>query len=221
MKIRALLFTALLISSVVGSGCATNRGILDIRTTLPQQPSSGEAVTIARVTDQRIFELAPSVASIPSLKDGEIDNPEIKSRAIARKRNTYGQAIGDILLPPGRTVQDVVAEALTKSFREAGYRVTTEDDDMAATATPIEADIEQFWSWFTPGFWTISLEFEARVIITADVKPFQQGEEVRGYVKVRGQAAGTKAWMNVMNQGMDDFTTNLTARLKSGEGGGE
>jgi hypothetical protein len=173
-------------------------------------------VTIERVTDQRVFELAPSVASIPSLKLGEIDDPEITSRAIARKRNTYGQAIGDILLPPGRTVEQVVEEALIRSFRDAGYRVITENDDAAATAVPIEADIQQFWSWFTPGFWTISLEFEARVIITADVEPFQQGDEIRGYVKVRGQAAGTKAWMNVMNKGMEDFTTNLTARLKSG-----
>jgi hypothetical protein len=177
-------------------------------------------VKIERVTDQRVFELAPSSPSIPSLKLGEIDNPEITSRAIARKRNTYGKAIGDILLPPGRTVQDVVTEALTRSFREAGYQVVTEDDASAATALPVEADIEQFWSWFTPGFWTISLEFEARVKITADIEPFEQGDEIRGYVKLKGQVAGTKAWMNVMSKGMEDFTNNLTTRLKGAKSSG-
>jgi hypothetical protein len=34
---------------------------------------------------------------------------------------------------------------------------------------------------------------------------------------LRSQAASTKAWMNVMKKGMEDFTNNLTARLKSGK----
>lgn len=200
---------------LLGSGCATNRGVLDVRINKLQNPASGRTVTILRVTDNRVFEESPSIPSIPSLKGGEIGNKAITSRAIARKRNGYGKALGDILLPEGRTVENVVQEALVKSFREAGYRViddTTElkDNDKAV---PIEADIEQFWSWFTPGFWAVSLQFEAKVKIKGDVLGFNDGETVRGYVKLHTQGAGSRAWLSTINKGMEAFIEEVKKHL--------
>ena len=200
---------------LLGSGCATNRGILDVRINGIQNPDSGPAVTIVRVTDNRVFEAAPRTPSVPSLKGGEIGDKAITSRAIARKRNAYGKALGDILLPEGRTVENVVREALVKSFREAGYRVIedaarSEDKDKAMR---IEADIEQFWSWFTPGFWAVSLEFEAKVKIKGDVPPFKNGETVRGHVQLHTQAAGPRAWLNTINKGIDAFIAEVKNSL--------
>jgi len=193
-------------------GCATNRGILDVRISEPPNPASGRAVTI-HVTDSRKFESAPKVASIPSLKGNEIGDKAITSRAIARKRNGYGKAIGDILLPEGRTVEVLVKEALVKSFRESGYRVINDAADSKDIAVPIEADIEQFWSWVTPGFWSISMEFEAKVNIKGEVPPFKDGETVCGYVELHTQAAGTRAWLNTINKGLDVFTGEVKKRL--------
>lgn len=204
-----------MLAGLLGSGCATNRGILDVRVTEPQNPASGRAVVIARVTDSRVFELAPLEPSIPSLKGGEIGDKAITSRAIARKRNGYGMAIGDILLPEGRTVEALVREALVKSFREAGYRVIdgTASANDKANATPIEADIEQFWSWVTPGFWALTMEFEAKVRIKGDVPSFKNGETVRGYVELHTQAAGTRAWENTINKGIDEFIDEVRKRI--------
>ncbi|MHC4525734.1 MAG: flagellar biosynthesis protein [Planctomycetota bacterium] len=195
------------------SGCATNRGIVDVRITGSQNPTSGPAVKILRVTDKRVFEKAPRVASIPSLKGGGIDDKSITSRAIARKRNTYGKALGDILLPEGRTVENLVREALTKSFREAGYRVIDGAPGLNGKVMPVEADIEQFWAWVTPGFWAVSMEFEAKVNIKGDVPPFKNGETVRGYVELHTQAAGTRAWVNTINKGMEAFVDEVKNRL--------
>jgi hypothetical protein len=189
--------------------------MLDVRVEVPDNSASGQAVKIVRVTDQRQFEKAPKVASIPSLKGGEINNEAITLRAIARKRNSFGKAMGDILLPEGRTVEDLVKEALTKSFRQAGYRVLDHTAPNADTATPVEADIEQFWSWFTPGFWAVSLEFEANVNVKGDIQPFDEGEAVRGYVKLHSQAAGSRAWMNTLNKGIDAFVQECTQILKA------
>jgi hypothetical protein len=196
-----------------GTGCATNRGILDVSVKVPPNPASGKLVNIVRVTDQRKFEEAPHEASIPSLKGNEIGDKAITLRAIARKRNGYGKAIGDIVLPEGRTVEDVVREALTKSFREEGYQVA--DVTAAATpgAIPVEADIEQFWAWFTPGFWACGLEFEARVKITGPVASFKNGEVVRGYILLHTQAANTRAWMNVMDKGLENFGQSVRKDL--------
>jgi len=199
---------------MLGSGCATNRGIVDVRVSEPQNPASGPAVTIFRVTDKRVFEAAPRVASVPSLKGKEIDDKAITARAIARKRNGYGKALGDILLPEGRTVENLVREALTKSFRDAGYRVVDGAPGSTDNVVPIEADIEQFWSWVTPGFWAMSMEFEARVSIKGDIPPFKNGETVRGYVELHTQAAGTRAWVNTFNKGIGAFVAEVTKRLE-------
>lgn len=204
-----------LLAGLLSTGCATNRGILDVRVNAPANPAGPRAVAIVRVTDCRVFEAAPRSASVPSLKGREIGDKAITARAIARKRNGYGQAIGDILLPPGRTVEDVVREALVKAFRESGYRVI----DAAAVPTepggavPIEADITQFWTWVTPGFWAMSLEFEAQVKVTGDLPSCREGETVRGYVELHTQAAGTKAWRNTIDKGIEAFIAELKRRL--------
>ncbi|MFH1146763.1 MAG: hypothetical protein V1736_03565, partial [Pseudomonadota bacterium] len=78
---------------------------------------------------------------------------------------------------------------------------------------PIEADIEQFWSWVTPGFWAVSMEFEAKVNIKGDVPPFKDGEMVRGYVELHTQAAGTGSWLNTINKGIESFVTEVKKRL--------
>jgi hypothetical protein len=201
---------------MLGSGCVTNRGIADVRISEPQNPASGPAVTFIRVTDKRIFEKAPRVASVPSVKGGEIGDKAITSRAIARKRGGTGMAMGDILLPEGRTVEDVVREALTKSFRDAGYRVMDGAPGSNDEVVPIEADIEQFWSWVTPGVWVFSLEFEAKVRIKGDIPPFKNGETVRGYVRIHTQSPGTRALVKAINKGMDAFIAELKKRLAKG-----
>jgi hypothetical protein len=198
---------------LLGSGCATNRGILDVRVNETQNPAVDRVVTIVRVTDSRLFEEAPRSPSIPSLKGREVVDKAITSRAIARKRNGYGKAIGDILLPEGRTVEMLVKEALVKSFREAGYRVTDDATESEDKAVPIEADIEQFWSWVTPGFWAVSMEFETKVKIKGAVPPFGDGETVRGYVELHTQAAGTRAWLNTINKGIEAFNEEVKKRL--------
>ncbi|HPO13713.1 MAG TPA: hypothetical protein PLI09_09725 [Candidatus Hydrogenedentes bacterium] len=226
-----------IVASVFGNGCATNRGILDIQVAESPNPApaqaganvqehpslpygssvenlpSGNVIAIVRVTDNRKFELAPRNPSVPSLRGREVEDKMITSRAIARKRNSYGMAMGDILLPEGRTVENVVREALTKAFREAGYSVLDSTSAPNASAMPVEADIEQFWSWFTPGFATISVEFEARVKIKGNIQPFTNGETVRGYVKHHAAAAGTRQWQNAFDTGVAAFIDEVKKRL--------
>lgn len=202
---------AALLAGLLGSGCATNRGIMDVQFTVPEDPASGKAVKIVRVTDRRMFEAAPRDPSVPSLKGNEIEDKAITSRAIARKRNGYGKALGDILLPEGRTVEDLVRESLTSSFREAGYRVVEDGDK----AVPVEADIDQFWAWFTPGFWALSLEFETEVKIKGNLPSYKNGKTVRGYVKLHSQAATTAAWQNTIQKGLDNFAEEVKGALAS------
>jgi hypothetical protein len=192
-----------------------NRGIMNVRVNVPRDPSAGTVVTIVRVTDQRHFEAAPRDASIPSLQGNEITDKALTSRAIARKRGGTGKALGDILLPQGRTVEDLVKEALTRSFRDAGYRVIDQAAASKEKAIPLEADIEQFWSWCTPGFWIFSLQFEARVKIKGNVSVFKNGEMVRGYVRVHAPGVSNRTWMHTINKGIDAFVREVKTCLAS------
>lgn len=209
---KVLLGVAVVLACAIMTGCATSRGVMDVSMKIPPNPESGPAVKIVSVTDGRQFQAAPRDPSTPSLSDRDIENKALTSRAIARKRNAYGRALGDILLPEGDTVEALVRDALTRSFRESGYRVVEE-----GKATPVEAEIEQFWAWFTPGFWTTSLEFEARVKVKGELKPLAGDPVVRGYVILHTQAAGTWAWMNIMRKGLENFVEEFGKKLGSGE----
>ncbi len=128
------------------SGCAVSRGILEVEVPTAMNPSIGPAYKIVEVKDSRQFQLRPQEPSIPSLKGGEIDNESITSRAIARKRNGYGKAMGDILLPEGQTVTELTARAVARAMRESGLRVVEQGDPDWKRARPVEAEIQQHWT---------------------------------------------------------------------------
>ncbi len=209
---KALLILA---SSVwlLGSGCATSRGILPIEVATQSNPDTGQTFRIVEVKDSRVFELRPPQPSTPSLENGEIQDESITLRAIARKRNGYGKALGDILLPEGRTVLDLTRESITRAMRESGLRVLSEADPGWKAATPLQADIQQLWAWMTPGFWSLALDFDMRVRITTDLGFFREGQEAHGAIRLHSQAAGTRAWRNTITKGLEEFNRDLKQKL--------
>ena len=198
---------------VVATGCATNRGIIDITDEVSVNPDKGQAIKFVRVTDKRDFQLEPPQADIPSLKNGEIDDPAITERAIARKRNTYGKALGDILLPEGRTVMDVVENRLSEGFRENGYKVLTGKDDGYDNAIPIEVDIQNFWGWFSPGFWSLGINFKTSIVVTAPVNGFSEGVEFDSEVQKRFQTASGSNWQTVINLSLAELNKDIKAEI--------
>lgn len=195
------------------TGCATSRGILDVQVPASSNPSQGNAYKIVAVRDVRVFELKPGVPSTPSLKNAEIDDLAITSRAIARKRNGYGKALGDILLPEAGTVQELTGAAITRGFRESGLRVVAPGDSDWERATPVEADILQLWAWMTPGFWTISLDFDMRVRIKTALGAFRDGDEVQAAIQLHTGGAGARQWFNTITSGLEAFNVDLKEQL--------
>lgn len=162
MNIKTCGAMALLLGSAILSGCATSRS--EVKLASPAAAPAAavtqqRAVVIRSVKDERGFQAAPADPSTPSLGfEGAAQATEaVKARAIARKRNAYGQAMGDVLLQEGQTVTGVVRENLEAAFRQAGYRVAK--DAAAAGPAPLLVDvsIRKFWSWLQPGFWAITL----------------------------------------------------------------
>jgi len=212
---RRLVLLAIAFSAgVLASGCATNRGVLDVRPAIAPNPPDGVAVKLTEVVDRRVFELRPRNPSTPSLKDGQIENRSLTSRAIARKRNSYGRALGDILLPEGRTVEQVGREVVTRGLRDSGYRVLAEEEPGFPDAVPLRVDIEKFWSWFTPGFWVVHLEFDASIRVTGPLEPFTNGVEFRGYARRGAWASTGGIWLDTMQRGMTALDQDMQGKLR-------
>ncbi len=202
----------LVLACGLATGCAAGRGTIDLKATDSVNPATGPDVKLVRVSDRRVFQVDPPQPSIPSLMDGQIGNSAITSRAIARKRGGFGQAMGDIVLPEGRTVVQVVREVLSRGLRESGYRVLEEGEPTYDDAVPLEVDIHQFWAWFTPGFWAITLEFDSRIRVFGPIKPFDDGEVFRGHASTQSGAAFTEDWLNIMKKGLESLNEEITSR---------
>lgn len=202
------------IAVLITTGCATNRGVIDISNEISVNPEEGQAVKFVRVTDKRKFELKPPQANIPSLKNGEINESSITERAIARKRNTYGKALGDILLPEGKTVMDVVENRLSVGFRQNGYKVLSKGDEGYDVAIPIEVDINNFWGWFSPGFWSIGINFKTSIIVTAPVDEFSKGIEFDSEVQERFQTGSGGNWQKVINLSLAELNDDIETEIR-------
>jgi predicted small secreted protein len=206
-----------LVAATVLTGCATSRGVLDISQSAVDNPDSGVAIAIVRVSDRRSFELNPRQADIPSLKNGEIRNESITSRAIARKRNGFGKAMGDILLPEDQTVSELVKQTVADAFRSSGYRVIDSNDLGFAQAVPVEVDINEFWAWMQPGFWQLTLHHRASISLSSPLNALMGSDDVRSDVTEGFQTASGGNWMKTIDAGLAQLRSNIASAVTAGD----
>lgn len=149
------------------AGCATSRSEVDVNVASlnanqAAAASNGKKVLISTV-DERVFQIDPRSPDTPSLKNDEVTDRSITERAIARKRNGYGKGLGDVLLPSGRTVSQLVNESVAAAYKQAGYQVVTESG--TPDAATVKVHIVEFWSWFTPGFFSVDVSNKSHLRI--------------------------------------------------------
>ena len=204
------------------AGCATSRSEVALHSPTVVAPSAGtnaeqRVVVIGAITDERTFEEAPSDPSTPSLGFGGSDkaDADVKSRAIGRKRNGYGKALGDVLLQPGHTVESEIKENLTAAFMQAGYQVK-DQADAGPSALVVDVHIKQFWSWFTPGFWAVTLS--SNIATDLAFKGAQAPIVVSSHVEDKHAAATESDWIQITDKGLDAYRADVVHRMQGSEG---
>lgn len=193
------------------SGCATNRSVLNL--SLPETgaeaPQNGGKVFIASVLDQRVFQENPKTQDIPSLGFGGAENAadELKKRAVGRKRNSYGKALGDILLDENQSVETVIKNALEKAFISAGYNVIEDKKSIDSNTITVNVSIEKFWAYMTPGFWTITLTSDISTDLTLTSIKINGPNVEKVSVKSEGnyQAATESNWKKIIDQSLSQY----------------
>ena len=213
---RSYFTVALLFAATMLGGCATTRSEIKIAgpaaASAPQAATTGRTVVIRSIKDERVFEQAPSVPSTPSLGfEGAVNaSADVKARAIGRKRGGFGAAMGDVLLENGQTVVGLVRENLTAAFQQAGYAVT---DAGAAGPAPLVVDvhIKQFWAWFKPGFWAITLS--TNIETDLDVSGASSPTTISVHAEDSRQMATDSAWLEIVQKALAAYRTEAAAKL--------
>lgn len=206
--VRKILAVAAL---VLLAGCATNRAEVDVLRpgdTQTPAPSNGKKVYISAV-DDRVFQIKPSSSDIPSLKYDEIDDKSITERAIARKRNIFNMAIGDVLLPEGRTVSELVGNAVATAYRQAGYEVVSSPG--ARDVSEVKVNIIEFWSWYSAeGVLDKVLRNKSLLQIKAPGTPVQT---VKTLVSENVKVATDTDWKTITESGLEAITQETLKQL--------
>ncbi|MDY7569438.1 flagellar biosynthesis protein [Pseudomonas fragi] len=206
--VRKILAVAAL---VLLAGCATNRAEVDVLRpgdTQTPAPSNGKKVYISAV-DDRVFQIKPSSSDIPSLKYDEIDDKSITERAIARKRNNFNMAIGDVLLPEGRTVSELVGNAVATAYRQAGYEVVSSPG--ARDVSEVKVNIIEFWSWYSAeGVLDKVLRNKSLLQIKAPGTPVQT---IKTLVSENVKVATDTDWKTITESGLEAITQETLKQL--------
>lgn len=162
------------------------------------EKAKDQQVWIKAVVDARKFEDRPTTADIPSLAAGLANTTDaVKSTAVARVRDGFGKARGNVFVEDGQTVEAVVRETLANAFASAGYTVV-EEKDKAATALAVNVTIEKFWGWVRVnpgGGWSgdSAIWMDGELVTTIEI-PQRQGRDLKFTVAGKGTQ---KAWPGI------------------------
>ncbi|MGH7034163.1 MAG: hypothetical protein ACREFL_10570 [Stellaceae bacterium] len=212
--LRTLGFPLLLAISL--SACALGRSTVDIKPPASTASDSKAVAKIVKVEDLRVFEAAPSDAGTPSLGDAsEITDKKITARAVARKRGGYGAAFGDVVLPEGHTVAELVRSAAKKALQDKGYAVVENGSPQYAAALPLSIQIVDFWSWVAPGFWTMNLEFKSTLKLEGDALVGAKPPPVTSHLKDFPMAVTDGTWTDLVQRGIDDVSDKIKDEIKA------
>lgn len=190
------------IAASVMAGCAVGRGTVDLTAPHAVNPSTGKYVRIEPVLDKRTFTVAPPSADMASLDPDEDTSDASKARAIGRKRNTFGKALGDVVLPEGKTVSGLVESALATGFQQAGYIVVMKGDPNFDGAASVNAEIIDFWAWIQPGFWSVTTNQKSEVHLAGDVGGLHGSRTIKTRVSESKQVVTSGDWREIVEKGL-------------------
>lgn len=217
MNARRTLLRWAVLGCAVLAGCAATRS--EVKLTAPAAaapsavaPAKGKVVAIRNVKDERVFEQAPTDASVPSLGfEGAAQATDAtKARAIGRKRNGFGKAMGDVLLQDGQTVIGVVRDNLAAALRDAGYLVV-DASAAPADAVLIDVHVKTFWAWLQPGFWAITAN--ANIGTDLDVTTRAQATTISVHFEDTHQVVTDSTWIETIDQALKAYRAEAARKL--------
>ena len=137
-----------------------------------------------------------------------------RARFARKTGRSFGAALGDILLPPGQSVAALVRAAAQKALADKGYAVVEVGSPHYATATPLGIDIVQFWSWFSPGFASVRIDFKGELALHGAGVLGRDPTTVTSHVSHDGMAIFESDWTDLVQRGVQDLSQRIEEKVK-------
>lgn len=209
MKSTIILSLAV-VSVMLLSGCATSISTLDPDLSAypgKSDPAAEKTVYIKTVEDMRLFADNADTPEEPTWANGSQE----EARAIGRKRNVYGKALGGLVLPEGMPATSVIKTTLTQALIENGYKVVESESEVAQDTKVFDVRMNKFWSWVNVGFWSIKLSSNIEAVL---VDNNMQTVRVEGNYAEHFQTGSESNWLKVLNQTIKNFFIDAKTKLK-------
>ncbi|WHS58128.1 hypothetical protein [Pseudomonas sp. G2-4] len=107
------------------------------------------------------------------------------------------------MLPSGRTVSQLVGNAVATAYQQAGYQVVSTPTPSAAN---VNVRIIEYWSWFSPGAFSIAVNNKAHL---KDAAPL----EVISGARDSMQLATDSDWKKINEQGLSAIVAETSKQL--------
>ena len=212
MKKFFLVSAAIGVIAALQTGCVVGRRTiaLPVPAAASAAPAQKGTVYLESVTDERRFENNPAEPSTPSV-DGDVTamSAEQRSMMIGRQRGGFGNAMGDIALPAGDSIQKRTTALFEEALKRRGYALSTD----ASAENKAAISVKEFWAWFTPGMWSVS--FEARISCVLSINTAAGAKEITltSQSYNGGQVASDANWRIAYERAFEDFLKKLDAEL--------
>lgn len=204
IKLSIVFISLLLTACVTGTRSVT----LEVPTQTSSKSGLG-SVQIVNINDSRVFEQKPSSPNTPSSKSDVASlSAQAKSALIGRQRGGYGQAMGDVALPEGSTIENEVRKLISSGLQNRGYVVSDNSNNK------LNVDIEKFWAWMVPSFITIGFESEITTNLSISNENGTKQAKVEGVGNNEGQVASNANWQLTYSRAFENFLSNMDSALE-------
>lgn len=195
------------------SGCAWTTSELAIDTShlsaRNQEFNHNKTAIVRSVTDARTFDPNTPDASQPSL---DVNDSEEKNKAIGRKRNGYGKALGAFVLAKDQTVSGLVQQAIEQALRDNNYQVLDSKERMSKDTLVIDVEIQKFWAWVRPMFWSarISNNIETKLTLSGTASDVVT---IKGAASENVHSDFDSTWKEIIDKSYKRYYQNAKAEL--------
>ena len=218
-------FVLLFALATVGTGCALWRGVVEPMAPETEAPETGDEFHVASIRDLREFELGVGGAWEPRLHRGDPEDEQLTQRVIGRRRRLSQSRsdprprLGNILLPEGLSVQQLVSATVVAGFHRAGLRAAAGGPSAQPSGAPIDIEIRGFWSRSFPTLSVLRFESWIQLYVRAPGTPFVDGAPICAVGRVTSAGEGAAMWRQAVESALEDLADRLEVALRDGPPG--
>ena len=80
-------------------------------------------------------------------------------------------------------------------------------------AAPVSVRIEEFWSWFSPGFMSVAVSFRGKLLLQGPLAPIEKGQAYSAEVREDMQAVFESDWAAIVGKGLESLLATMKREL--------